>query len=72
MQRLFVFVPREYQPLANGQAICNAEIARLLKVPLEALGVSGAKALSAGYLTIGDVARRVGVSASVLRSWESL
>ncbi len=27
---------------------------------------------SAGYLTIGDVARRVGVSASVLRSWESL
>ncbi|MGH9601913.1 MAG: MerR family transcriptional regulator, partial [Terriglobales bacterium] len=25
-----------------------------------------------GFLTIGDVARRVGVSASVLRSWESL
>src|SRR5258707_11092224 len=27
---------------------------------------------SAPYLKIGDVARRVGVSASVIRSWESL
>ncbi|MGH8508256.1 MAG: ATP-binding cassette domain-containing protein [Gammaproteobacteria bacterium] len=49
LQRLFVFVCRgntSRSPMA--QAICNAEIARRLKVPLEALGVGGIKAISAG------------------------
>ena len=49
LQRLFVFVCRgntSRSPMA--QAICNAEIARRLKVPLEALGVGGVKTVSAG------------------------
>jgi len=48
-QRLFVFVcngNRSRSPIA--QAICNAEIARRLRVPLESLGSIGIQAVSAG------------------------
>jgi molybdate transport system ATP-binding protein len=49
VQRLFVFIcsgNTSRSPMA--QAICNAEIARRLKVPPEALGAAGVRALSAG------------------------
>jgi molybdate transport system ATP-binding protein len=49
VQRLFVFVcsgNTSRSPMA--QAICNAEVARRLKVPPEALGAAGVRALSAG------------------------
>ncbi len=48
-QRLFVFVcngNRSRSPIA--QAICNAEIARRLRVPLESLASIGIQAVSAG------------------------
>jgi molybdate transport system ATP-binding protein len=49
LQRLFVFVcagNTSRSPMA--QAICNAEIARRLNLPVEALGTAGIQALSAG------------------------
>ncbi len=49
LQRLFVFVCNgnvSRSPIA--QAICNAEIARRLKVPFEALATAGVQAVSAG------------------------
>lgn len=49
LQRLFVFVcsgNTSRSPMA--QAICNAEIARRLGLPLEALGEFGVRAVSAG------------------------
>jgi molybdate transport system ATP-binding protein len=49
MQRLFVFVcggNTVRSPMA--EAICNAEVARLLKMPLEASRIAGITAISAG------------------------
>jgi molybdate transport system ATP-binding protein len=49
LQRLLVFIcsgNTSRSPLA--QAICNAEIARRLKIPLECLGEIGVRAVSAG------------------------
>jgi molybdate transport system ATP-binding protein len=49
LQRLFVFVcagNTSRSPMA--QAICNAEIARRLNLPVEGLGAAGIQALSAG------------------------
>lgn len=49
MQRLFVFIcNRNTSRSPMAQAICNAEIARRLRVPLHALAQTGVQASSAG------------------------
>jgi molybdate transport system ATP-binding protein len=49
VQRLFVFIcSRNTSRSPMAQAICNAEIARRLKVPFGALSTAGARAVSAG------------------------
>lgn len=73
LQRLFIFIcsgNTSRSPMA--QAICNAEMATRLKVPLEALGTRGMQALSAGLSAkpgtpmtadAQDVLREIGIPA---------
>src|SRR5271157_355325 len=64
-----------YNParLEKGKAYCQGEKTLLFHRKFLSHRQAGMKSTSAEpYLKIGDVARRVGVSPSVIRSWESL